>query len=77
MSVIHATRNPYDLDTTSSVLLDAEARQKDLMFDANLSTTNILANDVVKSAPGDVQTTYLITFHSGQTCPNDTEKQHQ
>lgn len=43
ISVIHASRKPYDLASVSSVLLDAESRQTDLLLDANL-TANVFVN---------------------------------
>lgn len=43
--VIHFSRNPYDLASINSVLLDVEARQKEIIFD-NISAANV----VVKSS---------------------------
>lgn len=41
--VIHASKNPYYIAYVSSVLLDVESRQSDMLFDANI-TTNIVVN---------------------------------
>lgn len=37
VSIINASMNHYDLASISSTLLDAEARQKDLVFDNTIS----------------------------------------
>lgn len=42
VSVIHASRNPYDLASITSVLVDAEAMQKDMLFDTTLSVGNVV-----------------------------------
>lgn len=42
--VIHATRNPYDVALVSSVLLDAEYRQVDLLFDNFIYANVVVVN---------------------------------
>lgn len=42
VSIIHTSRNPYDLASISFVLLGAEARHRDLQFDSSLSTANVV-----------------------------------
>lgn len=42
VSVIHASRNPYDLASISSILLYAEARQNEMLRDSTISTTNVV-----------------------------------
>lgn len=41
--VMHASQNPYDITSVSYVLLDAEDRQCDILFDASLSA-NVAVN---------------------------------
>lgn len=42
VSVIHASRNSYDVAFTSYVLFDDEVRQRDLLFDLSLSVANVM-----------------------------------
>lgn len=37
VAIIHASKNPYTIASVSFVLLDAEARQSDLLFDSTVS----------------------------------------
>lgn len=40
---IHANMNPYDIASISTILLDAESRQSDMLFDESIST-NVALN---------------------------------
>lgn len=45
--VIHASQNLYDIASMNSVLLDADVRQSDMLFDASLFANvdvNLLSN---------------------------------
>lgn len=73
--VIYASRNLYDLPIVSSVLLDAETRQKEIIFDNNLSATNVVVKpSAYNHSSGSVS---LETLDSGQSRHTDTGQQPQ
>lgn len=63
---IHASQNPYDITYVCSVLMDAETRQRDLMFDVppsiNIASNNTLHRSVTDSDSS--STTCLAAHHS-------------
>lgn len=44
-AVIHASCNSYDLASISSILLDAEAQQRDMLFDNLVTVANIMVKN--------------------------------
>lgn len=48
--VIHVSRNLYDLASISSLLLDAEVRQRDSLFDTSLSAANVVVKSTTEKA---------------------------
>lgn len=47
-SLIHARRNPYDLASIVSVLLNSEARQKEVRFDNRFPTVNVAVKSTTR-----------------------------
>lgn len=72
VSVIHASRNPYDLASITSVLLDAEARQKEISFDNCFPTAHVV---VKTSADQPSLHSTQNNPESGQTQPSNTGQQ--
>lgn len=52
VSVIHASRNHYDLTSIRSILLDVEVRQKEIIFDNNFLTANVVVKSSTEQSSG-------------------------
>lgn len=60
VSVIHASKNPHDIASITSIILDVESKQRDMLFDTSLSATNA----VVKTS---AEKLVSVSIDSGQS----------